>query len=118
MPFKLKTAGSMFARAVQNGIEPRLHRNIEAYMDDIVVKTKDKSILIQDLEETFSNLRKINMKLNPKKCVFGFPSGKLPGFLYPSVGLKQTPTRFRLLSKSKHPKPSRMSSALPDLSQH
>ena len=57
-----------------------LHRNVEAYMDDIVVKTKDKSTLIQDLEETFANLRKINLKLNPKKCVFGVPSGKLLGF--------------------------------------
>ena len=49
-------------------------------MDDIVVKTKDRSTLIQDLEETFANLRKINLKLNAEKCVFGVPSGKLLGF--------------------------------------
>ena len=49
-------------------------------MDDIVVKTKEKASLIQDLEETFTNLRKINLKLNPEKCVFGVPSGKLLGF--------------------------------------
>ena len=53
---------------------------MEAYMDDIVVKTKDKATLVQDLEETFANLRKINLKLNPEKCVFGVPSGKLLGF--------------------------------------
>ena len=53
---------------------------MEAYMDDIVVKTKDKATLVQDLEETFVNLRKINLKLNPEKCVFGVPSGKLLGF--------------------------------------
>ena len=41
MPFGLKSAGSTFARAFQIGFEPQLHRNIEAYMDDIVVKTKD-----------------------------------------------------------------------------
>ena len=41
-------------------------------MDDIVVKTKDK--------ETFTNLRKINLKMNPEKCVFGVPAGKLLGF--------------------------------------
>ena len=51
MPFGLKSVGSTFARAVQIGFEPQLHRNIEAYMDDIVVKTKDKATLIQDLEE-------------------------------------------------------------------
>ena len=53
---------------------------MEAYMDDIVVKTKDRATLVQDLEETFANLRKINLKLNPEKCVFGVPSDKLLGF--------------------------------------
>ena len=80
MPFGLKSAGSTFARAVQIGFGPQLHRNVEAYMDDIVVKTKDEATLIQDLEETFINLRKINLKLNPEKCVFGVPSDKLLGF--------------------------------------
>ena len=56
MEFGLKSVGSTFARAVQIGFEPQLHRNIEAYMDDIVVKTKDRATLIQDLEETFTNL--------------------------------------------------------------
>ena len=49
-------------------------------MDDIVVKTKDRATLIPDLQETFANLRKINLKLNPEKCVFGVLSGKLLGF--------------------------------------
>ena len=80
MPFRLKSVGSTFARAVQIGFEPQLHRNMEAYMDDIVIKTKDKATLVQDLEETFRNLRKINLKLNPEKCVFGVLSGKLLGF--------------------------------------
>lgn len=47
MPFGLKSAGSTFARAVQIGFESQLHRNTEAYMDDIVVKTKDKSTLFR-----------------------------------------------------------------------
>lgn len=64
MPFRLKNVGSTFARVIQNGFEPQLHRNLEACMDDIVVKTKDKSTLVQDLEETFANLHKINLKLN------------------------------------------------------
>src|SRR4051812_43884220 len=55
MPFGLKSAGSTFARAVQIGFEPQLHRNMEAYMDDIVVKTKDRVTLIPDLQETFAN---------------------------------------------------------------
>ena len=50
MPFGLKSVGSTFTRTVLIGFEPQLHKNIEAYMDDIVVKTKDKATLIQDLE--------------------------------------------------------------------
>ena len=46
MPFGLKSAGSTFARVFQIDFEPQLHRNIQAYMDDIVVKTKDKATLI------------------------------------------------------------------------
>jgi hypothetical protein len=61
MPFGLKSAGATFQRAVQIGFGPQLHRNVEAYMDDIVVKTKHQSTLIQDLEENFSNLQKIKL---------------------------------------------------------
>ena len=86
MPFGLKSVGSTFARAIQIGFEPQLHRNIEAYMDDIVVKTKDRATLIQDLEGTVAKLRKINLKLNPEKCVFGVPSGRLLGFIWPHRG--------------------------------
>ena len=74
--FGLKSASSTFARAVQIGFEPQLHRNMEAYMDDIVVKTEDGPTLVQDLEETCANLCKINLKLNPEKCVFGVPSSR------------------------------------------
>src|SRR4051812_10299055 len=80
MPFGLKSVGSTFARAVQIGFEPKLHRNMEAYMDELVVKTKDRATLISDLWETFANLCKVNPKLNPEKCVFGILSGKLLGF--------------------------------------
>ena len=81
---------------------------MEAYMDDIVVKTKDKATLVQDLEETFANLRKINLKLNPEKCVFVALSGKLLGSLCPSLGSRQTQTISRLLSRLRHPSRSRM----------
>ncbi len=88
MPFSLKNAGSTFARVVHHAFEPQMHRNVEAYMDDIVVKSKNRATLIQDLEETFANLRKINLKLNQKKCVFGFPSGKLLEFFVSHHGIE------------------------------
>nr|CAH66737.1 H0404F02.13 [Oryza sativa] len=57
-------------------------RNVEAYVDDVVVKTKQKDDLIADLEETFASIRAFRMKLNPEKCMFGVPSGKLLGFMW------------------------------------
>ena len=104
MPFGLKSDGSTFARAVQIGFEPQLHRNMEAYMDDIVVKTKDKATLVQDLEEMFANLRKINLKLNPEKCVFGVPSGKLLGFFVSQHGIEANTDKIKAIEKIKAPK--------------
>lgn len=113
MPFGLKNAGSTFARVVHHAFEPQMHRNVEAYMDDIVVKSKNRATLIQDLDETFANLRKINLKLNPEKCVFGVPSGKLLGFFVSHRELKPILTRSRPLSRSKHQSASRMYEGLP-----
>ena len=65
-------------------------------MDDIVVKTKDKATLIQDLD-TFANLRKINLKLNPEKCVFGVPSSKLLGFFMSHLGIEANPHKIKAI---------------------
>ena len=81
---------------------------MEAYIDDIVVKTKDGPTLVQDLEETFANLRKINLKLNPEKCVFGVPSGKLLGFFVSQRGIEANQTKSRLLNRLRRPSGSRM----------
>ena len=67
MPFGLKNAGSTFQRAIHAGLGPQLHRNVEAYMDDIVIKSKENDTLIEDLCETFRNLNKMQLKLNPEK---------------------------------------------------
>jgi hypothetical protein len=66
----------------------QLHRNVEAYVDDVVVKTRSPEGLIADLEETFASLRKYRWKLNPTKCVFGVPSGKLLGFIVSNRGIE------------------------------
>ena len=104
MPFGLKNAGSTFARVVYTAFEPQIHRNVEAYMDDIVVKSKSKDTLIQDLEETFENLRKIQLKLNPEKCVFGVPSGKLLGFFVSQRGIKANPDKIKAIEQIEAPK--------------
>ena len=79
MSFRLKNAGATYQRAIQTCLDQQIGRNVEAYIDDVVVKTRTADNLITDLEETFSNLSKYRWKLNPSKCIFGVPSGILLG---------------------------------------
>ena len=81
MSFGLKNAGATYQLAIQLCFADQLHRNFEAYVDDVVVKTKSQDQLISNLEETFNSLRKFRWKLNRTKCVFGIPSKKLLGFI-------------------------------------
>jgi hypothetical protein len=81
MTFGLKNAGATYQKAIQKCLESQIGKNVKAYIDDIVVKTTIKDKLIADLAETFANLRIYRWKLNPEKCVFGVPSGKLLGFM-------------------------------------
>jgi hypothetical protein len=74
-------------------------RNAEAYVDDIIVKTRESHTFIEDLEETFANLRKVNIKLNPTKCAFGVPSGKLLGFLVSHHGIEANPDKVKAIEE-------------------
>ena len=73
-------------------------------MDNIVVKTKDRATLVQDLEETFANLRKLNLKLNPEKCVFGVPSSKLLGFFVSQHGIEANPDKIKAIEQIEAPR--------------
>jgi hypothetical protein len=77
MPFGLKSVGATYQRGIQWCLYSQLGRNAEAYVYDVVVKTQKEEGLISDLVETFDNLRKFKMKLNPEKCTFDVPLGKL-----------------------------------------
>ena len=71
MPEGLKNTGSTFVRMTKVVLGPQLQTNIIAYVDDIVVMSKKEEDHIEDLKETFANLRMAGLKLNPEKCVFG-----------------------------------------------
>ena len=73
MSFGLKNAGTTYQRAIHLCFSDQLHRNVEACVDDVVVKTKTQDQFITDLEETFNSLRKFHWKLNPTKCVCVYP---------------------------------------------
>src|SRR3954469_2057477 len=80
MPFGLKNAGATYQRCMQACLKDHIGRNIQVYVDDIVIKTREARTLINDLRETFDNLDRYRIKLNPEKCAFGVPSGQLLGY--------------------------------------
>ena len=81
MPFGLKNAGVINQRLVNHMFRPQIGRNVEVYVDDMLVKSQDEGNHLDDLQETFDTLRQYNMKLNPSKCAFGVSSGKFLGFM-------------------------------------
>jgi hypothetical protein len=99
MPCGLKNAGATFQRLMRKALGAQMGRNAEAYIDDIVVKTRKGHTFIEDLEETFVNLRKVNIKLNPAKCAFGVPSGKLSGFLVSHRGIEANPDKVKAIEE-------------------
>nr|ABA97642.2 retrotransposon protein, putative, Ty3-gypsy subclass [Oryza sativa Japonica Group] len=103
MPFGLITAGNTFQRTVQGALSDQLSNNVKAYVDDIVVKTKTGDSLIDDLRETFNNLRRYRLMLNPEKCTFGVPSGKLLGFLVFGRGIEANPEKIKAIENMKSP---------------
>ena len=72
---------------------------IEAYVDDIVVKSKWANHLIVDLEQTFAKLRANSIKLNPEKCVFGVPRGMLLGFIVSERGIEANPEKILAITR-------------------
>jgi hypothetical protein len=77
---------------------------VEAYVDNVVVKTREEEGLISNLAETFNNLRKIKMKLNPVKCTFVVPSGKLLGYIVSRRGIDPNLEKVSAITKMKPPK--------------
>jgi hypothetical protein len=103
MSFGLKNADATYQQAIQACFKRQLDKNIEAYVDDMVVKTRNSDTLIVDLEETFASLREYQWKLNPNKCVFGVPSGNLLGFIISHRGIEANPEKISAITKMKAP---------------
>jgi hypothetical protein len=89
MSFKLKNAGATNQRAIQQCLADQLLRNIETYVDDMVMKTRSHDEFVTNLEKTFNSLRRFRWKLNPMKCVFSVPQGKLLGFIVSHRGIEE-----------------------------
>ena len=103
MPFGLKNAGATYQRCIQNCFKEQIGRNVHDYVDDVVIKSQKADSLIADLTETFDNLRKYKMKLNPTKCVFGVPAGKLLGFIVSERGIEESPEKIKAINNLQKP---------------
>jgi hypothetical protein len=97
MPFGLKNAGATYQRMMQNYLGRQIGRNIQVYIDDVVITTRKEESLISDLQETFDNLNKYKLKLNPTKCSFGVSAGQLLGFLVSARGIEANPEKIQAI---------------------
>ena len=88
MPFGLKNAGSTYQWIMTKIFEPQLGRNLEVYIDDMVVKSKVVSEHVEDLMNIFGILRKHKLRLNALKCSFGVGSRKFLGYMVTYRGMK------------------------------
>jgi hypothetical protein len=103
MTFGLKNVGATYQKAIQMCLESQVGKNVKAYVDDVVVKTTNEDDVITDLAQTIANLRHYHWKLNPEKCVFSVPSGKLLGFMVSHRGIEANPTKVDAIRRMNRP---------------
>ncbi|GKC00054.1 reverse transcriptase domain-containing protein, partial [Tanacetum coccineum] len=97
MSFGLKNAGATYQRLVDKAFKKQVGQNLEVYVDDLVIKSHTEAKLLRDIEETFRTLRKINMKLNLKKCTFGAVEGMFLGYMIAPEGIKPYPEKIEVV---------------------
>jgi hypothetical protein len=99
MSFGLRNVGATYQRCMQHVFGDRIRRTVEAYVDDIVVKTRKADDLVDDLRIVFDCLRANGVKLNPEKCVFGVPRGMLLGYIVSQQGIEANPEKVAALER-------------------
>ncbi|XP_057436319.1 uncharacterized protein LOC130728766 [Lotus japonicus] len=103
MPFGLKNAGATYQRLMDKVFDKQVGRNMEIYVDDMVVKSEEVLGHCSDLKEAFGELRKHNMRLNPEKCSFGIQSGKFLGFMITRRGIEVNPDKCKAILEMQSP---------------
>ena len=104
MPFGLKNTGATYQRLMNRMFAHQIGRNMQVYVDDILVKSIWKSDHLNYLQETFDTLWSYNMKLNPNKCVFGVIAGKFLGFMVSQKGIEVNLEKIRAIMELAPPK--------------
>ena len=98
MPFGLKNAGFTYQRMMTRMFEPQLGKSIEAYIDDMVVKSKVASEHVRDLGDTFEILKRHKLRLNSSKCSFGVGSEKFLGYMVIHRGIEVSLDQIRVVN--------------------
>ncbi|XP_077248956.1 uncharacterized protein LOC143888427 [Tasmannia lanceolata] len=104
MPFGLKNAGATYQRAATTLLHDMMHKEVEVYVDDMIVKAKTREEHVVSLRKFFQRIQKYQLRLNPNKCVFGVTSGKLLGFLVSQRGIKVDPQKIKAIQEMTPPK--------------
>ena len=103
MSFGLKNVGATYQRMVTKIFRPLIGKSMEVYVDDILVKSKERPDHTRHLQETFELLRRHNMKLNHLKCAFGVSSSKFLGFMVTQRGIEANPIQVKAIMDSQTP---------------
>jgi hypothetical protein len=103
MAFSLKNGGATYQKGIQIFLETQVRRYVEAYIDDVIVKSKKRGDLFDDLKETFDNLRKYKMMLNHKKYVFDVSSENLLSYMVSAQRIDANPTKMEAIEKLQPP---------------
>ena len=103
MPFGLKNAGATYQRLVTKMFKPLLGKTIEVYIDDMLVKSKERLDHAEHLQEAFELLRAYGMKLNPSKCAFGVSAGRFLGFMVTQRGIEANLAQLKAILESLAP---------------
>ncbi|GJS48002.1 reverse transcriptase domain-containing protein [Tanacetum coccineum] len=93
MPFGFKNDGATYQRLGDKAFQKQIGRNLEVYVDDLVIKSCLEQEVIRDIEEIFNTLKEINMELNPKKCTFGMREDTFLGYKVNVDGLRVCPNK-------------------------
>ena len=104
MPFRLKNAGVTYQRMTTALLHDMMHNEVEVYVDDMIVKSKDKEGQIANLRKFFERIKEYRLILNRQKCTFGVTVGKLLGFLVSDRGVKVDPSKIRAILDMPPPK--------------
>ena len=104
MPFGLKNAGATYQRAATTLFHDMIHKDVEVYVDDMIVKSQGRADHLAALQRFFERIRQFRLRLNPKKCTFGVTSGKLLGHIVSERSIEVDPEKTKAILDMPAPK--------------